>query len=516
MVANPASALNVYDSSKNFKGYIKVDTNRTLLWGRAADKTGLYGSYIDSQTYTTVASESVGTGDGTTTHFIHTLAAISGTKTSFALSVTAGSVILSDNFNRGLTASDGSTGTINYITGALVVDFATAPANLQAITVAYQWEDTNSGGVTDFTKGSPRLAGQGFVFRQDEGGGALQSVNTYNEIYYCLHLKKTWVLNLGQTDTTATNLPYRQLVGAPNPRASVEAGEGIYYIDTSNENDVKFRLLTYETGGSQQVLPVPISNNLNLNNYNFDQGATAKWGDLLLFACATKDSTQVINGMTVSVNNRVLVYNLLWRSFDPLDYASTCFEVYNGSLVAGDSLSNNFMTLFSGYDDFDSDSIANYWIGNMENLQYVNPKSRRVTSPALHSVKKFYLQGFISKNQKIKVSLSIDGGDFFEIGGTDIANGSHTYAIEGTGSYIDETNSINIGAQYLGNHPIGGNINGGTQAFHYERLFTVNTAKFEYVKIKYEAIAVGYASVLNQKYWDVRNKGKKVPQKSRG
>lgn len=510
MIGNPGSSLNVYDAAKNFKGYFMIDTNRTLLWGRTADQTGLYGSYVDAQTYTTVTAEAYGTGNGVLVTFAHTAAAISSTRTIFGITVTDGVETFTDNFDGTLTGSLGGTGTVNYVTGAMSVTFNTAPGNPTAITTTYQWENSNTHGITDFTKSATRLAGEGFIFRQDEGGGALRSIGQYNQVYYCFHTKKTWVLNIGATDTSATNLPYRQKVGIPNERASVETGDGIYYIDDTDKNDVKIRLLTYGLYGSTQVIPVPISNNLNLNTYLFDQSAAIQWGDLLLFACATADSTQTVNGKTVALNNRVLVYNKLWKSWDVLDYDVTCFEVYNGTLVAGDAFSNNFITLFSGFDDFGADSIPNYWIGKIDDLDI----------DGLKKSKKLYIQGSIAPDQKLKISMSVDFGPFIEVGsheGTDPDTGlaRHYYAIEGTGTYVDKTQSVSIGASILGTKELGGGSN-GVIVYNYEREFNLNLDKFETVQIKYEAMAVGYVSVSMQKYWDVRFKGRKIPSKYRG
>lgn len=511
MVANPGSAKDNYDANKNHKGNIKIDTNRTLLWGRVKDRTGLYGSYIDSQTYTTVSAESLGTGDGVTTVFSTTLAAVTGIRTCFGLTVTAGAVTLTDDYNGVLSASDGSTGTINYSTGAISVTFATAPANLAAITVTYQWESSTTNGIADFTESGTRLAGEGFVFRQDEGGGPLQNVNTYNQIYYCMHLKKTWVLSLGSDDTDATNLPYRQRVGIPNERASVETGDGIYYIDDTDENDVRARLLTYELNGSPEVIPVAISKNLNLNDYRFDQAAAAKWGDLVLFACGLKNSTREINSKTVTLNNRVLVYNLLWKSWDILDYGCTCFEIYDGSLVAGDAYSDNFALLFSGFDDFDA-VIPNYWEGDLDALGV----------EGLKQTKKLYLQGLIDPDQKIKVSVALDNGAFVEVGGTDNAegtaaydeDGAHTYAIQGNGSYVDPTQSVAVGAVTLGRSELGGG-SAGAVAYNFARLISLRVDKFERVKLRFEAVDVGFASISTHKWWDVRFKGVKIPRKYR-
>lgn len=485
LVANPGDAINQYNSTKNFYGDIKIDTNRTLLWGTTKDKTGVYGSYIDTQAYTTVATESVGTGDGVTTAFVGTLAFKGGgaVRSCFGVAITAGAVILVDDYCGGLLAPDGSTGTINYATGAYTISFITAPANLLAITAGYQWEDATNKGIADFTKSGSRLAGEGFVFRQDEGGGAIQNVATYAAQYFCFHLTKTWDLTITTDDTNATNLPYRQKVGIPGVRAFVETGDGIYYVDSSNPDDIRIRLLTYTTGGSQQIVPIPMSKNLKLNSYLFDQSAGVSWGDLVMFSCRTNDST---------VNNRVLVYDLLWKSWDIMDYNVNCFDIYNGTLVAGDSLSNNFMTLFSGYDDLGS-TINNYWIGNLDAMGM----------DGLKKIKKFYIEGEISVDQSLDIYIALDGGAFSLIG-----------TITGQGAYVDTSQSINIGSAVLGSHTIGGGSS--SSVYHYERQFAINTDKFEFAQIKYVATGIGYVSVRTHKYWDVRNKGKKVPVKYRG
>jgi len=58
----------MYDSAKNFKGKSLISTGRMIMWDVKAgtanfDKTGLYGSWIDAQSgttvYTTVTAEAL-------------------------------------------------------------------------------------------------------------------------------------------------------------------------------------------------------------------------------------------------------------------------------------------------------------------------------------------------------------------------------------------------------------------------------------------------------------------------
>lgn len=494
MTASPGSAVDQYAAAKNYKGHIKVDTNAIWLWRRTADLTGIYRSYIDAQNTTTVTAEAIGASGSLT--YSGTLAFKSGDskRTCYAVTFTDGTETFSDNLDGTLTGSLGGTGTINYATGAYSITFNSVAAG--PVTATYQWEISTNGGLADFTGST---AGTGTSFRQDEGGGPVQNILSYYSTYFCMHEKKTWALTLAVDDTPAqtSNIPYRQNVGIPNLRAALETGEGIYYIDKTTGQDPKVRLLTYDRSGSQQVIPVPLSENIDLNAYEFDQAVTGMFGDFRLFSCRRASSSK---------NDRTLVYNRKWKSWDILDYAvAGGFDVYGGALVGGDALSNNVMTLFSGLADDDA-IIPNFWESKLDDLDI----------EGLKKTKQFHLRGEIGVNQKLKVSLSFDGGPFVEIGSSDDAvTGDHTYAIEGGGAYVDRSQRVSVGPQTLGTGEIGGGGD-GVEAYAYQRLFKIGADKFDAAVLRVEAIDIGYVSVSMHEFWDVRLKGKKVPRKYRG
>lgn len=494
MIANPTGSADQYVAGTNYKGHIRIDTSRMLLFLRTADATGIYGSYVDTQGYTTVTAEAIGAAGSKT--YTGTLAfkTAGARRTCFAITFTDGTETFSDNYNGTLTGTLGGTGTINYMTGAYSISFNGVAVG--SVTSTYQWEDSTADGIADFGKSTPRTAGQGFYFSQAEGGGDIKTIHSYKDVYYCFHLKKTWALTITATDTNASNLPYREKVGIPNLRAAVSTGEGIYFIDDSDKNDTKARLLTYDTSGSQQVIPIAISNNLDLNDYYFNKAVAYEWGNYLLFACRYKEPS------SGTKNNRTLVYSKLWKSWDILDYAVSCFETYDGALMAGDSMTSNFMELFSGFDDDDS-SIPNYWISNEDDLDI----------EGLKKTKKFKIAGEIGPEQKLKVSISTDGGGFVEVGGSD-NDGVHTYAIEGSGDYVDKGQKINVGAVTLGKKEVGGGSEGVT-AYYYEKLFSLGLDKFESISVQVEAVGLGYASFSLLNFWDIRRKSIKVPAKYR-
>lgn len=485
-VANPGSAQSL--ASTNFKGKIKTNEGRLMLWDRLGnngrkDETGIYLSYIDKDElsdYTETTGFAYGTGDGTTKTFTATLTLSS--QTCFGVEVTDGTETFSDDYNGNLVGSLGGTGTINYITGAASVTFKTAPTNLQAITARYYRENSTSAGVADFSHSTPRTAGQGAIFRQDDGGGVLQNVFSIKGVMFCFHEKKTWRTETTLTDTNATNIQYRAQIGIPNWRAAVETGEGVYYIDDSDETKTRLKILRYDD--STELIPYSISDNLNLEDYVFDKAAAIEWGDLVLFACRHKDS---------STNNAIFIYHKRYKSFDKLDYPVAQFAVYNGNLIGGDPVTNNVYTLFSGLDDIGA-TIPNYWEGKIDNLNLEE----------LKKTKRLIIEGDIGLDQDILIKGSFDNGPFVELGTID---GAST-------DYVDRTQKVTVGSLTLGRGEVGGGGD-GVSAYHYLREIKLRQSKFGDLKIRVEATGIGWASVSLLSYKDIRIKENRISSRYR-
>lgn len=500
MLANPGSYTDLQQTT--FRGRIRIKNGRMFLWQREdssgrKDDTGLYGSYVDRDEisdYTQISAAALASGNGATVSFSGTLAfkAADALRTCFGVTITDGVETFTDDYNGVLTGSAGGTGTINYTTGEWAVTFAVAPANSpNNVTGTYYWEKSTSAGVVDFTKSSPRTAGQGFILRQDDGGGRLQGVAGYQDKEYCLHEKKTWVLALTNDDTNATNLPFRNKVGIPSANAYCETGDGIFYVDDTDENDTHIRLLTLDFG-STEVIPRDASPQLDLSEYRFDKAWMLEWGVLILCLCRTKDSTE---------NNRLLVLDRSLRSkgdlgsWDVHDFYGSSLALLNGTLIAGDSATANVYRLFSGHDD-DEATIGNRIEFNLDNLD----------TDRLKKAKRFKVQGGIGPDQTIVFYASPDNGPFVEI-----------CRVEGNGSYVDRSQRVSVGALTIGRAEIGGGgLDGEVTAYNYEREITLRLDRFELVMIAAETEGLGYASVSLYSFKDIRNKGAKVPLRYRG
>lgn len=487
--ANPGNAVN--QNVNNFRwGVFHVGQNRAFAGQRNGtvagnnDKTGLYLSYIDKDQlsdFTQITNESIGASGNTV--YTGNLAQITGARTAMYVVIKeAGGETLNDDRNGNLVGDQGSTGTINYATGAYSITFTDPTTG--AVTADYYWEDSTSTGILDFTGSG---TGQGKSFRQDDGGGNIMAIFNINTIEYCLHKLKTWQLTTSLDDTQTTNLPYRN-IGIPYTRGAYQTPDGIILADLSRPTDPKFRKMQVLQGTNINTIePISISDDLDLSSYGFDSVVAFRWGDYEIFCC---QNTTL--GVTDPHNSVMFVHNVVSNAWDRLDFFVSCLAEYNGTLVAGDSVSNNVYTLFSGFDE-DGDIITNYWLSSNLNLGTDNLKNCR----------RMVIDGLIQPDQSIKVSLAYDGGAFTEV-----------FTIAGNADYVDGGQETSIGAPTLGTQVIGGQ--GGVTASPFEVDFPINSDRFVDVQIRVEALGVGWASINSFTFKDIRNKGRKnLPVRTR-
>lgn len=481
--ANPGSAVD--QSVSNFRfGVFHFGQNRAFAGQRNGttagnnDKTGLYISYIDKDQlsdFTQVTGESIGSSGSTT--YSGTLAERTGTRTVMYLAIKeAGGETLIDDRNGNLVGNAGSTGTINYATGAYSVTFN--HTTVGAVTADYYHETATTTGILDFSTAFAN--GQAKQLRQDDGGGNLMAIFNLSTVQYCFHLLKTWQFQSSLDDTESTNLPYRN-VGIPYPRAAYQTPEGVLFADLSRPTDPKLRRLQVLQGTTNTTIePLSISDALDLSAHAFDYCVAFRWGDYEIF-CVQEKIAEVAN----TFNSVMYVRNVVSGAWDKLNYYASALDTYNGTLIAGDSITDNTYTLFSGFDE-DGDIISNYWTSSDLNLG----------SSGLKNCRRMVIDGLIQPEQSVKVYLSYDGGAFSEVA-----------EIEGTGAYVDSGINTYIGGPTIGSKVIGGG--GSTTAHPFEVDFPINSDRFVHVRIKVEAQGIGYVSINSFTFKDVRDKGRK-------
>jgi len=490
--ANPDNYTALYDASKNYKGKSLIATSRMWMWDIQADKTGLYNSYIDKQdssVYTHVTAESVGIGDGSDTSFDHTCAfkAAGAARTCFAVVVTvAGGEVLTDNKNGVLVGNAGGVGTINYTTGYITMNLVVAPANLAAITVEYYWENSNVKGITDFTFSGTRLAGEGTVYRQDEGGDAIQKVEIFEGIYLSLKNHSVYAVNISTTppyvDLSATNVIFRKDIGLEYWQSSVVTGKGVIFMNTSNLEKPQLTILQKNLNGDN-LEPVTLANHFDFSDYLWNMCTMTTYGEYVVFSGRTKGSP---------INNRLFFYNVKNNTVDILYYGAKTITSNLGYLYVGDTQTYNVYNILSGFDD-DNATIENYWISNDE----------LYGTEFLKKVKKLRLKGLITKDQILQVYVSYDNNEYTLVG-----------TIRGDGAYVDYSETYMIGSQGIGTTVIGGEtdyIDGNM----YLAELKIPGPKFRKRKIKLVANGVGYVSVNLIDDFNIQKFQQKLPSKYR-
>lgn len=482
-VSNPGSAVD--QAMTDHRGRFRIKNNRTILWRRKGtnkiiDPSGYYGSWLDKDElsdYTQHTGENIGTGTGAQLTFADTLSNVTGKKTCHYVTVTDGTESFADDRNGNLVGSAGGTGTINYATGAISVTFAAAPANAQPITCDYYVEDSTSEGILDFSKSTPREAGEGFVLRQDAGGADLQNVGTIGNAEFAFHTRKTWKVTLSSDDLTADNPIFRAQVGIPYWRAMAESGDGLYYVDALKEDNAYVRQLVPSQFADDKEIPQSLSDLLNLAEYRFDKAVVFEWGDYIV-VCGRRTQSPI--------NDRMFFYNKLFKSWDVTDYRASVLDEYNGSLLAGDSGSPNLFTLFSGLADEEA-IINNYWISGNDDL---NSTGNKIAN-------RMVARGYIGRDQEIEVAISLDGGPFVV-----------RYTISGRGTYVNMGGSGAIGSPTIGTTQIGGGVTPLSNFGEYEVEFPILTGLCKRMRVRYRALGVGVATVSSYEIKDIRFKGR--------
>lgn len=478
VTANPGSYADVHDSSKNFKGFLFIDKARSIMWGTENDKTGLYGSYIDAQdsdVYTTVSSEAIGSLG--TDNYTGTLAFKAGgaTRSAFGIVFTDGTSTITIDFTGNATPDSDGTGTVNMMTGEYDITFTIDTVG--AVTADYQWEDSNANGVTDFSKSATRQAGEGFVVRQDAGGDEIKRVIPYEGSYFSMKANSVYQFTLDVDDTNPTNQLIRTNVGIETINGAVGTSLGIVYLDTGNPSDPRMSLLQKNPFGDNITTEV-LFQHFDFSNYKFNDVALENWDTFVAVACREGNSE----------NDTMLLCEVTGKTVDPIPYDVRCFTTENGLLYGGSPVNTTTYELFTGFDDM-GQVVRNKWESSLD----------KFGSDVLKKTKRLRFGGQISPDQSVKVFLSLDNGDFQHVG-----------TILGSGSYVDYTSTFAIGTTLVGEAVVGGDSTLPVYRFLME--MKVRTGKFRARQIKFEATGIGYVNLSMFEDFDIWTYQNKLPK----
>lgn len=499
--ANPTSALSMYDVARNDKGKIIINKGRTTMWDCAnASKTTLKQSWIDSQdatVYTTVAAEVLGASP--TQLFTGTLAFKTATRNCFGLVVTGTTGGTAETFTDNglgvLTSNKGGTGTINYTTGVYSINFSAA-LSAGNCTVAYQWEDSNQKGVTDFTFTVPtRVPSEGNRITQDFGGDPIQSVYVGQDgAYYSIKSINSYKLLISADDKTFTNDIYYANLGMPYFRAGVSTSKGIIFMNTANPDKPEMTQLVKNQIGDA-LIPVTLFPHFKFSNYSFADCFLDTYERFIVIGCKKVASDN---------NDTLLLCNVEEGSVTPQPYAARMStKDSSANYYIGSPVAETVSQVFNGFDD-DGLAIQNWWISKASKYGALKTRSLkwRIIQELLKKFRKIRIKGLIDPNQVVEIWASYDDAGYQKVG-----------TLRGSASYVDYSQPQAIGSNYIGQVQIGGDD--VTNAYPYFAEIKVHPTKFRKRTIKLVATGIGYFDVNFLSDWDIVLYEARIPKRFR-
>ena len=373
-----------------------------------------------------------------------------------------------DDFSGTLSSNKDGTGTINYTTGLVEVNFQTAPRDDSVVKVVYQTQDHNKDGITDFTSSATRIAGEGFILRQDVGGDAIQNVLILDGSYFSIKENSIYRVSLSQDDNPSgvVNEVFRRNTGIKYWQSAVTTSKGIIYMDSFDGRSPKLSLLS--RGAFGDVFDSKeFAEHFEYSNYIWDKSVMVVSNENIIVSCKENGSTY---------NNLLLVINLTENRIDKYDYRTGSISNSDGQLYITDSLSVSTYKVFSGFSN-NGKQIENYWTGKEELMETERLKKTRFIR----------IKGDISLNVELDIYVSYDNLDRELIG-----------TLKGNSNFVNLSKVKTIGDSLVGEDTIGGNSETftiGIETAPYFAEFKLKQKKFNKRQITFVARNGGYVSV---------------------
>ena len=396
-------------------------------------------------------------------------------------SIDTGGEIFTDDKNGNLTGSAGGTGTINYITGAWSVTFVTVPWNTSNnIQATYIWEDSTSKGIADFSFSSPRVAAEGDVIRQDEGGDAIQQlVIGIDGNYYSLKKQSAYQHKYSDDDTTFNNEIVRRNIGILTRKSSVATGRGVVFINTANPDRPQLTVLEKDPLGDD-ILATELIPHFAWEDFDYSDAVMETYGQFIVLSCKSQDN---------DVNDRMLIIDITRETVDITNYGMKSLMRDSGFLYAGSPHTETVYKILNGFDD-DGYVLQNNW----------DSKDETYGISRLKKYRRLRYRGQIDPAQYVEVYADFDGAGYNLVG-----------TIRGDATYVNRSSPSTVGTTMVGESAVGGD--GEATVYPYEmQLKAVKIPKFRRRSIRFIAKGIGYVSIMESTDWDILTYEDKLPK----
>lgn len=561
---HPASLLSMYDSTKNYKGQLRIEKSSMFVFGNLQSPTNLYRSKVDRDAnyikpWATYDATSGGVTTGTDT-IVH-----SGTvdiKTGAKLTI---AVVSTGTLPTGITAATTywairvsatsiklATSLANALAGT-PVDITAAGTGQNKITVTHEYVGATGG--TNYT--GTLFATQSFGLLFTDG-----TKNITDNFQGTLSGDGTGTINYA---TGAFNVTFSSATGAAvyvsylseDPKtggiadftysATRTAGEGIILRQDST-GTVTRNLITYD--GTMYSLQDKGSWKLNIDStdlifsnqvYNnilgsaSDRCAVAVSDGIIYIDVYDSANPKLRKLMWNEIGTQVVPRSLSEQfdlsAYDFDEAVSILFgkkiviscklkgSTANDKTIVYDLQQESFDVVKWGYTVFtiannklyggDATSPNVYEVfSGFDDLDFTIEgewigKNDTLDTEQLKKVKRFIIEGYIAPSQSFEVYASYDKDDWSLLG-----------TISGDESYVDTGRGVAVGSAMYAENMYGGEGD-GTIAYFYKHFFRVRPPKFERVRIRFVPIGIGYLSVNQFKWSRIVGKDFKILKKYR-
>ena len=359
--------------------------------------------------------------------------------------------------------------------------FVTVPSNsANNIKADYVWENSTSKGVADFTYSASRLAGEGDVIRQDEGGDAIQQlVIGIDGNYYSLKKQSAYQHKYTDDDKTFNNQVVRRNIGVLTRKSVVTTGRGVVFINTANPDRPQLTVLEKNPLGDD-ILATELIPHFAWEKFDYSDAVMETYGQFIVLSCRAQSSI---------VNDRTLVIDIVKNTVDISNYGMKALAKDSGVLYGGSPHTQTVYKILNGFDD-DGYVIQNNW-----DSKYETYGVRR-----LKKYRRLRYRGEIDPAQYVEVYADFDGTGYALVG-----------TIRGDATYVNRSSPSSVGTTMVGEAAVGGD--GSAQVYPYElQIKAMKIPKFRRRSIRFIAKGIGYVSVMESVDWDILTYEDKLPK----
>lgn len=562
-VSSPSSLLDI--STETFQGNMNFIGGRMNLWNKngqgqaTTDKTDLFQSSVDLQNYgdlsyfpatlfnpsTVGPAESVGTGNGSTKTFTHTLTNQGGGSVAQVLvsgAIVAGNTIT--NFGTGPGAviqtanphgiTKGQYFIVDNMTGAFGTQFNGLV--LQAVTVSTNTISTNlnTSGYTWSSSGGDVYVSETFLDNQNGtlvsnlgGTGTINYITgaisvTFNTApitggdilsqYYFQPLL-TGVEDFTVPGSPGSGSPYfwQQRDGG-GPLNSVQPFSGANFCF----HTYKTWVVTNDPNTYTDSTNIPYRNNIGTPFYKsafptgdgiiFVDTSIPAYPKVKVLAIAPNTTDTTIEPLPISDNLNLTQFGFtqppvtFWNQYNIFacqNILNGTVQPYNGSVFMMNTESGYWdqldyqMSLFAQYygtliaGSSISNNIYTLFSGFDDDgasiANFWNSSITNLGFGGLKTTERFVIEGLIQPSQSIQVYVSYDQGNFTLV-----------QTINGTDGCVSQGNQQLVGSNTVGSQTVGA---GSVYANPFLLDFGLNSDYYNYIQVQFVAIGIGYVEI---------------------